>query len=533
MKILFLLSLLSSLCFGGLPPTTSKDSADSTNITTFNFQFPNFAGTHTGTTFSLGALNLATGVSGNLSVNNLNSGTAASSSTFWRGDGTWATPTGGGTVTSVGLTVPAFLSVSGSPVTGSGTLGVTLSGTALPVANGGTAQTSNITAATATTVSSWDANKNLSSNSFLPSATVTATAAGTTTLVVGSTQLQIFNGSTTQTVLLPVATTLVNGQSFTIMNLSTGSVTVETSGTNSLQVMSSNTELVVTMQNTAGGTGTASWETAYMPAQGTALQIAFGGTGRATIQSSPSGNVWAAWDGNVNFLANAFLPKFTTTVTAAQTITMVVGSTQTQIATGSSTITYKLPTTSVTAGSEFLFENLSTGVATVQSSNASVIQAMASNTQVRCVDLVVTPTTAANWSCTYQPINISAIAASVHLNAATLIVTANAPVIFDTVDFDTNTAYSTTTGLYTVPFAGPYQISATGSISTGAAGIYVQKNSTKFGYLGVATSVVLNGGSYVINCAKGDTLQINSDTSVTFDGGAAPYATSFSIHLVR
>jgi hypothetical protein len=47
----------------------------------------------------------------------------------------------GGSVSSVGMTVPAFLSVSGSPVTGSGTLAVTLSGTALPVANGGTGQT--------------------------------------------------------------------------------------------------------------------------------------------------------------------------------------------------------------------------------------------------------------------------------------------------------------------------------------------------------------------------------------------------------
>jgi hypothetical protein len=48
---------------------------------------------------------------------------------------------GSGTVTSVGLTAPSIFTVGGSPVTTSGTLALTYSGTALPLLNGGTGAT--------------------------------------------------------------------------------------------------------------------------------------------------------------------------------------------------------------------------------------------------------------------------------------------------------------------------------------------------------------------------------------------------------
>lgn len=107
----------------------------------------------------IGSVNLVTQVSGTLPIANGGTGQstanaafnalapsqATNSGKYLTTDGTntsWATVTSSGTVTSVSATVPSFLSVTGSPITTSGTLAISYSGTALPVDNGGTGATS-------------------------------------------------------------------------------------------------------------------------------------------------------------------------------------------------------------------------------------------------------------------------------------------------------------------------------------------------------------------------------------------------------
>jgi hypothetical protein len=112
----------------------------------------------------------------------------------------------------------------------------------------------------------------------------TATAASTTTLTVSSNYKQYFTGSTTQTIVLPVVTTLTLGHTFEIHNNSSGSLTVNSSGSNLVGTINANTTAICTCILTTGTTA-ASWDfdlTGFT----TALPITRGGTGLTALGTS-------------------------------------------------------------------------------------------------------------------------------------------------------------------------------------------------------------------------------------------------------
>lgn len=116
----------------------------------------------------------------------------------------------------------------------------------------------------------------------------TSTAAGTTTLTATSEYLQYFTGTSTQTVVLPVTSTLKLGQSYLIINNSSGNVTVNSSGGNLIQVMSSGTNLFLTCTSLSGTTAS-SWNASYNFENSGVDTIT--GTANQVTASSPTGFV--------------------------------------------------------------------------------------------------------------------------------------------------------------------------------------------------------------------------------------------------
>jgi hypothetical protein len=171
----------------------------------------------------------------------------------------WVTAGGGGgtgTVTSVAATVPAFLSVSGSPITTSGTLAISYSGTALPVANGGTGVTAS---SGANSVVLRDANQNVTANAFDDAYINTAASGTQITLTVASARRYTITGSGGQVIKLPDATTLTNGVVFQFdNNQSSGAITVNNNSNTLVASVPSGGFVLVNLLSNASAAG--SWD---------------------------------------------------------------------------------------------------------------------------------------------------------------------------------------------------------------------------------------------------------------------------------
>jgi hypothetical protein len=218
-----------------------------------------------------------------------------------------------------------------------------------------------------------------SANSYVSAQTSTATAAGTTTLTIASSQTQVFTGTTTQTVLLPT-TGVVAGQKYTIVNNSTGTVTVQSSAAN----------FVCDVDASRHGVFTALIDTPTSNAHWRPMVPTDGTTSRTVVQRDTNG--WATCVG--------FLPFRGSTATAAGITTLTSASRQNQVFTGTTTQTVRLPTTNIWAAMTYTIVNQSTGDVTVQSSAGNTITTMtggAAPTARLFVALQDTPTADTHW----------------------------------------------------------------------------------------------------------------------------------------
>jgi len=166
--------------------------------------------------------------------------------------------------------------------------------------------------------------------------TNTATTGGTTTLSNVSSYYQLFTGTLNQTVVLPLANTVITGWTFHIANNSTGNLTVQSSGANTVITVVSGTTAMCTCI-LASGIDENSWEA------GLTDFSTYTGTGSVVLGNTPT-------------LANPTINAYTESVIAignsSTTQTINIANATIVTATLTANCTWTMPST--TAGKSFI-----------------------------------------------------------------------------------------------------------------------------------------------------------------------------------
>lgn len=179
-----------------------------------------------------------------------------------------------------------------------------ISGASNTLSNIPNSATTATNANTANAIVARDANANTTINNLIENYATTATAGSTTTLTVSSAYQQYFTGTLAQSVQMPVTSTLVVGQQYQVVNLSTGIVTLLSSGGNTITTLPPNTSVVATCISTSGTTaaswsaisggsgGVSAWAASFPYAAGNL--VTYGGSIYTAIGSFTSGSSFEA-----------------------------------------------------------------------------------------------------------------------------------------------------------------------------------------------------------------------------------------------